>query len=55
MKETMSMERFAEQVCQCVQAALPRELDEADVYATKMDIGDGDTRMMLLVIRPWIL
>lgn len=53
MKETMSMEEFAERVCQCVEEALPPELKEADVYATRLDIGHGDTRMVLLVIRPW--
>ena len=52
-EKTMDIKEFSERVCQYVKAALPFELKEAEVYVTRLDIGDGDTRTALLVVRPW--
>lgn len=49
----MNAKGFEEQVCQYVRNALPQELKDVEVYVTKLDIGEGHTRMVLLVIRPW--
>lgn len=51
--QIIKKEEFAERVRQYVKEALPPELKEAEVYAVRLDIGDGSTRMALLVIRPW--
>lgn len=49
----MSIKEFAERVCQYVKEALPHELEGTDVRGARLDMGDGDTRMVLLIIRPW--
>lgn len=52
MKGTKSLNEFAENVCRYVKEALPDELSEAKVRATRLDIWDGNARMVLLVTRP---
>lgn len=51
--EKMSAAKFDQQVCQYVRAALPHELEGTDVYAVRLNMGEGDAHMILLVIRPW--
>lgn len=51
--EKMSVEKFDQQICQYVKAALPHELEGTDVYAARLNMGEGETHMILLVIRPW--
>ena len=51
--ERLSIREFGEQVCQYVKAGLPSELEMAEVCTARLDMGDGDTRTALLVIRPW--
>ena len=53
MKKMMSIKEFGEQVCQYVKAGLPSELEMAEVCTARLDMGNGDTHMALLVIRPW--
>lgn len=53
MKKMMSIKEFGEQVCQYVKAGLPSELEMAEVCTARLDMGDGDIRTALLVIRPW--
>lgn len=49
----LSIRRFGEQVCQYVKAGLPSELEMTEVCTVRLDMGDGDTHIALLVIRPW--
>lgn len=49
----MSIKEFGERVCQYVREALPHELEGTDVRIARLDMGDGVTHMVLLVIRPW--
>ncbi len=51
--EKLSIEKFGEQVCYYVKEGLPSELEMAEVCTARLDMGDGDTRTALLVIRPW--
>lgn len=51
--EKLSIEKFGEQVCKYVKAGLPSELETAEVCTARLDMGNGDTRTALLVIRPW--
>ena len=51
--EKLSIEKFGEQVCKYVKAGLPSELETDEVCIARLDMGDGDTRTALLVIRPW--
>lgn len=51
--ERLSIRGFGEQVCQYVKAGLPSELEMAEVCTARLAMGDGDTHMALLVIRPW--
>lgn len=51
--EKLSIEKFGEQVCKYVKSGLPSELETAEVCIARLDMGDGDTRTALLVIRPW--
>lgn len=51
--EKLGIEKFGEQVCKYVKAGLPSELEAAEVCISRLDMGDGDTCMALLIIRPW--
>lgn len=53
MNGTMNKEKFAEKVLQYVKDALPEELAEAQVRTTSLDLWADDTRIVLLIIRPW--
>jgi hypothetical protein len=53
MEKMMSIREFGEDVCQYVKAGLPSELEAAEVFTARLDMGDGDTHIALLVIRPW--
>ncbi len=51
--EKLSIREFGEQVRCYVEAGLPSELEMAEVCTARLDMGDGDTHIALLVIRPW--
>lgn len=53
MNETLDKKEFAEKVLQYVKDALPEELAEAQVRTTSLDLWADDTRIVLLIIRPW--
>lgn len=53
MNGTMNKKEFAEKVCQYVKAALPEELAEVQIRTASLDLWADDTRMVLLIIRPW--
>lgn len=53
MEKMMSIGEFGEKVCEFVKAGLPSELEMAEVCTARLDMGDGDTRTALLIIRPW--
>lgn len=52
MKKIMGLEEFTENVRQYVKNALPEELSEADVHTARLDIWNGNARMILMVTRP---
>ena len=53
MNETISKEQFAEKVLQYVREALPEELAGVKIRSASVDLWDGGSRTVLLVIRPW--
>lgn len=53
MEKIMGIKEFEERVCQYVRNALPYELEGSRVYVTRLEVGEGETRLAVLVIRPW--
>ena len=51
MNETISKEQFAEKVLQYVREALPEELAGVKIRSASVDLWDGGSRTVLLVIQ----